>query len=88
MIVTVVDRAATDAAWGHPGPGGVVLRTVEIADACPACGGDRGRPVPRRFCEDGEWYDADCWANPCGHVDKYAAVLAEAAAAAAEGGAR
>ena len=55
-------------------------RNVTIADTCPVCGGKRGEPKFRSFCEDGEWYGADVWTNECGHVDKYAAVLAEAKA--------
>ena len=45
--------------------------TIEIADACPVCGGKRGEPYPYRFCEDGEWYVVDRWDNPCGHIDAY-----------------
>lgn len=78
MVVTVLDREAMNAAWGcGPGPG-VILRTVRIHDRCPVCGGPRGTPVRRTFCEDGEWYSVDCWENPCGHRDMYADVLIEA----------
>ncbi|UQA95731.1 hypothetical protein [Streptomyces halobius] len=56
---------------------GVWVTTVMIAAVCPVCGGPRGEAVPYRFCEDGEWYSVDRWSNPCGHVDTYAAVLAE-----------
>jgi hypothetical protein len=49
-----------------------------IAATCPVCGGPRGEPVMRRFCEDGEWFDLDTWENPCGHIDLYRDVYAEA----------
>lgn len=80
MLVTILDRAAMNAAWDSGHAGGVILRTVAVGDRCPACGGPRGVPQLQQFCEDGDWYSVDCWSNPCGHVDMYAAVLAEAAA--------
>jgi hypothetical protein len=79
MIVTVVDRAATEAQWGHPGPFTVITETVEIDDTCPICGGPRGEPELKPFCEDGHHYSAHCWTNPCGHLDRYESVLREAA---------
>jgi hypothetical protein len=51
--------------------------TVTITQTCPVCGGPRGEPYPYRFYECGEWRTAHKWDNPCGHVDKYAAVLRE-----------
>jgi hypothetical protein len=81
MIVSVIDRAAEARDWGFGlGIMSRWLRTVEIADACPECGGPRGEATLRRFCEDGDWYDMSIWANACGHTDFYPAVLAEAAA--------
>ena len=74
MIVTVVARAGMSAEWGH-GPFRVLLATVEISDQCPACGGPRGDPHWRNFYEDGVSYSAQCWENPCGHVDRYADVI-------------
>lgn len=78
MRITVVDRAATAAAWGGPGPYTVATKTVEIPDLCPVCGGPRGKPVSRPFCEDGHHYAVHCWKNPCGHLDRYEDVLREA----------
>ena len=52
--------------------------TIVIADCCPECNGPRGKPVPHRFCEDGEWFTTDRWTNECGHIDYYAQVLVEA----------
>lgn len=52
--------------------------TINIADTCPVCGGKRGEPKGKRFCEDGEWFDVDTWENPCGHVDMYRDCLIEA----------
>lgn len=77
LHVRVVDRFRIVQDWGHGG-GGVVIREVEIAAACPRCGGPRGAPILSRFCEDGEHYWVDTWTNPCGHLDRYAAVLDEA----------
>ncbi|MET9321906.1 hypothetical protein ABZX75_17190 [Streptomyces sp. NPDC003038] len=58
---------------------GVCIVTVTISTLCPVCGGPRGWDTvrPHRFHEDGEWLVVDCWDNPCGHVDAYAAVLRE-----------
>lgn len=82
MIVTVVDRARQRELWGSPGYRSImqVIRTVEISDHCPRCGGPRGEPVTRRYCEDGEYYDVSNWTNACGHLDMYAAVIQEATA--------
>lgn len=79
MIVTVVDRDAQHRLWGK-GYNSIhqILRTIEIADTCPCCGGPRGQPYFHRLCEDGEWYDVSRWSNPCGHLDTYAAVIEEA----------
>lgn len=57
---------------------GFDLVSVDIADTCPVCGGPRGKPKSRQFCDDGQFYSVDCWENPCGHVDKYDAVIREA----------
>ncbi|MCY0957655.1 hypothetical protein [Streptomyces sp. H27-H5] len=63
-----------------PGYSGVGIITVTVAARCPQCGGPRGwdTVAPIRFPEDGEWYTADKWTNPCGHMDLYASVLREA----------
>ena len=52
-------------------------KTIEINATCPKCGQPRGNPISKRFCEDGEWFDIDCWVNPCGHVDMYKDCLLE-----------
>lgn len=57
---------------------GVRIHTVTIQNRCPKCLGPRGEATPYRFCEDGAWYTCDRWDNPCGHVDMYGDVLAEA----------
>lgn len=77
MIVTVRDRAAENASWGI-GLFSPVLRTVEIGDRCPVCGGPRGKPNLRPFHEDGVSFAVHCWENPCGHIDYYHDVLTEA----------
>lgn len=79
MKVTVVDRALQSRLWGNGYTNiNQVLTTVEISDTCPCCGERRGKPHLRRFCEDDEWYDVSLWSNPCGHIDRYAAVIEEA----------
>lgn len=78
MTVAVVDRAARAATWDHAPGGAPPPRTVEIARACPACGGPRGTPAMNRQCEDGEFYDVHVWTNPCRRSDMYDAVLREA----------
>ncbi|MFJ7592461.1 hypothetical protein ACIQZO_34850 [Streptomyces sp. NPDC097617] len=71
MTYRVCDRGSSS---GYTGVG---IVTITVAASCPECGGPRGRAVPYRFCEDGEWYTVDRWTNPCGHLDAYAAVLTE-----------
>ena len=80
MTVRVADRAAMDRQWGRPGLLTAVVRTVTIAAVCPVCGGPRGTPTPQDRCEDGDPFTVDTWVNPCGHVDRYADVLAEGGA--------
>lgn len=77
MKVTIRDRATEDARWGQPGLFSPVLRTIEIPDTCPVCGGPRGVPTKRPFYEDGVTFAVDCWTNPCGHIDSYVDVLKE-----------
>ncbi|WP_418345806.1 hypothetical protein [Rhodococcus pyridinivorans] len=71
LTVRVADRR-------HSPVGLATIRTITIAGTCPRCGGPRGEPYPYNFYDDGAWLVADCWDNPCGHVDLYNAVLAEA----------
>lgn len=47
------------------------VKTIKVEWACPVCGKVMGEPVKRRFCEDGWWYEVDCWENDCGHVARY-----------------
>lgn len=86
MTVTVRDRAA-EAPWGC-GPTSPVTRTVTISAFCP-CGGRRGEPRGLNSCDDGAYFWVQVWDNPCGHVDFYEQVLAEARElTASTGGAR
>ena len=81
MRVTIVDRQALHDDWGQPGPTPHMrsyLRTVEIGDTCQVCGGPRGTPRNSYRCENDDWYSVSVWDNPCGHLDRYPAVLAEA----------
>ncbi len=57
---------------------GLYSVTVELEWTCPQCGGPRGE-VYSGFSFDGSRrLSVDCWQNPCGHVDTYAAVRKEA----------
>lgn len=67
MIVTIMYRNSYDGGDGwryYP-------MNIKIGDNCPVCGGKRGEPSQRTYCEDGEWYTVDNWINSCGHLDKY-----------------
>lgn len=79
MKVRVRDRGS-EAPWGH-GLTNPIVRTITISDSCPVCGGLRGTPRNLNQCDDGAYYSVDVWDNPCGHLDSYASVLAEARAA-------
>lgn len=77
MTVTVRDTDAES--WGH-GLTRPITRTVTISAFCPqpGCGQRRGEPRGANLCEDGAYYWVQQWDNPCGHVDYYPNVLAEA----------
>lgn len=63
-----------------PGYEGVGILTVTVDTACPRCGAPRGFDTirPHVFRHDGETFEVDVWDNPCGHVDLYPDVVAEA----------
>lgn len=69
MTVRVLDRSGAVTA----------PRTVTIPAVCPACGGPRSTDLTEAASMvHGMVMRFDCWSNPCGHVDKPAAVLMEA----------
>lgn len=72
MQVRVRDRRSES--WGY-GLTTVVVRTLDIPDTCPVCGGPRGEKRNLNQCDDGEFYSVDVWTNPCGHVDEYNVLL-------------
>jgi hypothetical protein len=78
MTVTVRDQSA-EAPWGS-GLTNPVTRTVTISALCqvPGCGTRRGEPRGHNSCDDGAYYWVQVWDNPCGHVDRYEDVIAEA----------
>lgn len=82
MTVTVRDRSS-EAPWGQ-GLTSPVTRKVTISAECPVCGGRRGEPRGLNSCDDGAYYWVQVWDNPCGHVDSYADVVAEARALATD----
>lgn len=54
--------------------------TFTIADTCPRCGGSRATVQWKVALYDGHnRMIVDIWTNPCGHVDLYTALRAEAA---------
>lgn len=83
MTVTVRDRAS-EAPWGS-GFTNPCTRKITISADCPRCGERRGEPRGLNSCDDGAFYWVQVWDNPCGHVDMYESVLAEAAELAAGG---
>jgi hypothetical protein len=86
MTVTVRDHAA-ESPWGS-GWTNPKVREVTISAFCPTCGGRRGEPQGSNQCDDGAYYWVQVWSNPCGHVDMYDAVIAEAARLAGQAVAR
>ena len=52
---------------------------VELNWTCPVCGGPRGEVHDARSYDGSRILYCDSWTNPCGHVDKYSAVIGEAA---------
>lgn len=86
MTVTVRDRES-EAPWGSQGWITPYIRQVTISAYCQQCGQRRGTPRPMDQCDDGAYYSVDVWTNPCGHLDRYPAVIAEARELSAAGGA-
>lgn len=57
---------------------GSAIVTVTLLWECPTCGAPRGEVVRTISYDGSRRLACDGWANPCGHVDKYAAVRREA----------
>lgn len=77
-LTVAVRDTSRESPWGS-GPTNPVVRTVTISADCRVCGERRGQPRNLNQHEDGVWYSIDVWDNPCGHVDRYEDVVAEAA---------
>jgi hypothetical protein len=77
MTVRVIDRSG----WGTSAPY-PLIRTVTVPAVCPKCGGPRGVDTIRghNFMENDDSHHVHNWDNPCGHLDRYEDVLAEALA--------
>jgi len=54
------------------------LITVTLRWVCPTCVGPRGPVRPAISYDGSRRLACDGWSNPCGHVDFYADVRAEA----------
>lgn len=59
---------------------GIHGTSVKLRWVCPICGAPRGNVSNGRSYDGSRVLFCDTWDNPCGHVDKYADVRAEAAA--------
>ena len=57
---------------------GIYKVTVCLRWVCPVCGEPRGEPHPVRSYDGSLTMIVHGWFNPCGHIDKYAAVRSEA----------
>lgn len=57
---------------------GVLSLTVELDWRCPVCGGPRGTPEWGLSYDGSRRLAVHVWTNPCGHVDQYESVRAEA----------
>ena len=53
---------------------------VTLDWVCPVCGGPRGEVFDTISYDGSKRLHCHGWRNPCGHVDKYAAVREEAVA--------
>ena len=51
---------------------------VTLEWVCPVCGGVRGTPFQTASYDGSMRLICDGWSNPCGHIDKYSDVRAEA----------
>lgn len=51
---------------------------VKLNWTCPICGKPRGDIKKVKSYDGSLWMICDGWDNPCGHVDRYYDVLAEA----------
>lgn len=74
--VTIPARAEHD---------GYAAVRVTVPWVCPQCGGPRGEPFKTISYDGSRMLDVDGWRNPCGHLDLYSDVRAEAAEQPARG---
>ena len=52
--------------------------TVTLRWVCPVCSGTRGPVIAALSFDGSRRLACDGWSNPCGHIDTYTAVSAEA----------
>jgi hypothetical protein len=57
---------------------GIMSKNVILKWECPVCGMPRGKPAEGRSYDGSRILYCHTWINPCGHIDKYAAVREEA----------
>jgi len=72
LVLKTVTIPATATHEGH------YKRTVILKWECPICGGPRGELFEGLSYDGSRRMTVHCWKNPCGHVDTYDAVRAEA----------
>lgn len=58
---------------------GFYAMTVTLEWKCPVCGGPRGEVFETQSYDGSRRLACHGWRNPCGHIDKYSDVRAEAA---------
>lgn len=77
MINPEIKEVYIPACAEHEGQRGV---KVKLRWVCPVCGQPRGKIKKVRSYDGSLILFCDGWSNPCGHVDKYDDVIAEAKA--------
>ena len=60
--------------------GGLALTAARVNWTCPKCGERRGEVFDTISYDGSRRLHCDGWRNPCGHIDKYSDVIAEAIA--------
>ena len=53
---------------------GIASAEVLLPWTCIHCGGPRGEPVPMLSFDGSRRLEVHGWANPCGHLERYAEV--------------
>lgn len=76
MTTRIVTIPACIEHGGYPGN----AINVQVEWVCPECGGPRGETYETLSFDGSRRLGVDGWSNPCGHIDLYSELRAEAAA--------